>query len=189
MASTALRKWNTTRASRLDQIRAAHSAVRGWGVGRRAIAQQLNYAYAVLLASEFQGFCRDLHSEATDHLVSVANPPSLRLVLWNRMIDGRQLDRGNANPATLAHDFGRFEMALWDELRSRNPGMQQRHRQLADLNTWRNVVAHHDFAKLGRTNLRLSEVRVFRQACNALAHNLDGVVGVQLAALAGSSPW
>src|SRR5262249_19369869 len=40
--------------------------------GRRYATQQVNRAYAVLLASEFQGFCRDLYSECMDHVVATA---------------------------------------------------------------------------------------------------------------------
>ena len=55
----------------LDEIAGADAAVGGAARGRRYATQQINRAYAVLLASEFQGFCRDLHSECVDHVLTV----------------------------------------------------------------------------------------------------------------------
>jgi hypothetical protein len=62
------------RATALDEIEAAHAGVGGVGPGRRYATQQINRAYAVLLASEFQGFCRDLYSQRMDHVVATALP-------------------------------------------------------------------------------------------------------------------
>ena len=38
---------------------------------RRYATLQINYAYAAILSSQFQAFCRDLHSESIDYLVTV----------------------------------------------------------------------------------------------------------------------
>jgi hypothetical protein len=62
MPSRSFELWNTDRRQALDQIAAAHAAVGGVGPGRRYATQQINQAYATLLSSQFQGFCRDLHS-------------------------------------------------------------------------------------------------------------------------------
>ena len=51
---------------------AVHANVGGTERGRRYATQQINRAYAVQLASEFQGFCRDLYSECMDHVVATA---------------------------------------------------------------------------------------------------------------------
>jgi hypothetical protein len=61
MPSLAYREWITTRADALGEIEQAHAAVGGTGRGRRYATQQINQAYAVMLASQFQGYCRDLH--------------------------------------------------------------------------------------------------------------------------------
>jgi hypothetical protein len=66
MPSTSYRRWTTIRSSALDEIANAHSAVGGTGPGRRYATQQINQAYAVLLASQFQGFCRDLAHQDFD---------------------------------------------------------------------------------------------------------------------------
>ena len=64
MPSKALRRWINSQAAALDQMENAHASVGGKGRGRRYTTDQINQAYAVLLASQFQGFCRDLHSES-----------------------------------------------------------------------------------------------------------------------------
>ena len=69
MSSVALHHWLTARASALDEIEQAHRSVGGTGRGRRYATQQINQAYAVLLSSQFQGFCRNLHEECADYLV------------------------------------------------------------------------------------------------------------------------
>jgi hypothetical protein len=52
----------------------AHVAVGGAAAGRRWATQELNHAILLRLASEFQGFCRDLHDEAVLALVAAATP-------------------------------------------------------------------------------------------------------------------
>ncbi len=55
MPSIAYRHWRTSRAKALDEIAHAHAAVGGTQRGRRYATQQINRAYAVMLASQFQG--------------------------------------------------------------------------------------------------------------------------------------
>src|SRR3954454_17039221 len=102
MPSISYQEWITTRIDALDEIEHAHVAVGGTARGRRYATQQINRAYAMLLASQFQGFCRDLHSESVDHLISsIAPPPVFRPLLQAEFTRGRQLDRGNAQPGSL----------------------------------------------------------------------------------------
>ena len=188
MPSRALRNWETVRSVRLDDIRSAHASLRG--PGSRSTIQQINYAYALLLASEFQGFCRDLHSEAAQHIVAtVTTQPQVAALLQDLLIDGRLLDRGNASPSSLGSDFGRLRLDLWPKLDAGRPSTRARRVQLEHLNTWRNAIAHHDFRKLTRIILRLAEVQSYRAACNALGTALDAVVGAHLTLLVGSRGW
>ncbi len=92
MASASLSRWNETRGRELDQIEAAHAAVGGTGRGRRYATQQVNQAYVILLTSQFQGFCRDLHAEAVDYIVDSIASQTLRTAArtaftWNRALD------------------------------------------------------------------------------------------------------
>ena len=74
MPSVALKYWQNQGQAALDEIVAAHTAVGGLRRGRRYATEQINYAYAVLLCSQFQRFCRDLHTEAVECLVSAVMP-------------------------------------------------------------------------------------------------------------------
>src|SRR5438477_6964048 len=116
MPSFSLAAWRIRASRALDQIEAAHAAVGGAAAGKRYAAQQITQAYAVLLSSQFQRFCRDLHSEAADHLTSPVAPAALRDVLHVQLTAGRKLDTGNPNPGNLGSDFARFGMQFWMEV-------------------------------------------------------------------------
>jgi hypothetical protein len=198
MPSTAYREWTTTRARALDEIAQAHAAVGGTRRGRRYATQQVNRAYAVLLASQFQGFCRDLHSECVDHmaaavtLVAAIKPDPFQLVLQGEFTRSRQLDRSNAQPSSIGADFGRLGIPFWDKVDSYNPENARRQVLLEELNGWRNAIVHQNFdpAKLGGTTvLRLGRVKKWRIACNHLARAFDEVLHRHLQTLTGAAPW
>src|SRR6266404_4084677 len=108
MPSHSLLRWQTTRVVELDEIEEAHRTVGGTDPGRRYATQQINRAYATLLSSQFQGFCRDLHSECVDHILNMVHPPGLRNLLRTQFIWARTLDKGNPNPGNIGSDFNRF---------------------------------------------------------------------------------
>src|SRR2546423_7059503 len=107
MPSTSHREWTAARSDALNEMAQAHAAVGGTQRGRRYATQQINRAYAILLASQFQGFCRDLHSECVDHLVNSLAPNTLQSIVRAEFTLNRQLDRGNAQPGSIGSDFGR----------------------------------------------------------------------------------
>jgi hypothetical protein len=192
MPSLALQSWQTTRAALLDEIESAHRSVGGTGPGRRTATQQLNFAYAVLLSSHFQGFCRDLHSECTDALARSITPASLRVTVQTEWRRGRKLDQGNPNPGNIGADFNRFGVVFWMTVRSADARNAQRQSLLEALNEWRNAIAHQDFdpAKLGgTTTLQLATVRTWRTACNGLAHSFDAVMREHIRINVGAPPW
>lgn len=78
MPSPAFRRWSTDGAAALDHLVSAHGALAGLRPARRAAIRELNQAYTVMLASKFQLFCRDLHSEAVERLTDAATPGALR---------------------------------------------------------------------------------------------------------------
>ncbi len=121
MPSTSYRRWAGARENALAEIEHAHTAVGGTGRGRRYATQQINQAYAVLLASQFQGFCRDLHSESINHLIAAISPARLQLVVLVELTQNRQLDRGNAQPGSIGADFGRLGIEFWTEVKSFHP--------------------------------------------------------------------
>ena len=175
----------------LDQIEAAHAALGGTGPRRRFATEQVNHAYAVLLSSQFQRFCRDLHAEAADRVATAAAGPAAQKVFAAQLMLNRQLDRGNPNPGNLGADFGRFDLRLWDRLAARDARNRRRHADLETLNRWRNAIAHQDFTSplLGSGTLRLSAVRRWRRACDGLAGDMDLVVAGHLRTILGVSTW
>lgn len=197
MASRALQRWQTEAQRSLDEIEQAHRAVGGVGPGRRYATQQINQAYVVMISSQFQRFCRDLHSEAVDYITTDHGPnPNPRYVLLRmRLTENRKLDSGNPNAGNLGLDFGRFGFAagFWEEARKPDPTRaRQLHDELEELNAWRNAIAHQslDPGKLGgRATVRLADARKWRRTCRALAISFDQVVKQRLTAILGVVPW
>jgi hypothetical protein len=157
------------------------------------LTQQINQAYVVLLSSQFQGFCRDLHEDSVDTLVASIISPTLLAIYRGNLLFGRKLDTGNPSPGNIGSDFNRFGFSFWptvDADHSRNP---QRRRTLATLNRWRNAIAHNTFApdmyRGGRPSLPLSEVQNWRRACDGLARSFDNIMRAHLLAATGVAPW
>lgn len=179
MVSASLTKWQSQRAEELDQLEAAHAAVVGTGRGRRYATEQVNQAYVILLASHFQGFCRDLHAEAVDSMIGTISPPTLRSAVRAAFAWKRALDRGNPHPGAIGEDFNRLGMAFWPAVLAIDARNERRRDCLVDLNAWRNAIAHQDFdpERLGdRVTVTLAMVRRWRSACRALARCFDRVV-------------
>ena len=192
MPSLSLQQWSTARATALDEIEGAHQSIGGAGPGRRYATQQVNQAYAVLLASQFQGFCRDLHSECVDHLARAVASPALRGIIEDDLRLHRRLDAGNPNPGNLGADFNRLGLKFWAEVEAADARNGQRRQLLEWLTTWRNAIAHQDFdpARLGgRTTLQLQEVRAWRSACDGLTRSFDAVLRHHLRTVTGAYPW
>jgi hypothetical protein len=191
MPSNSLLQWSGVRATALDEIEAAHASVGGTGRGRRYATQQINRAYAVLLASEFQGFCRDLHSECMDHVVATA-PLATQDIIRGQFQWGRSLDRGNAQAAAIGSDFGRFGVAFWDNVYGLHGANERRRELLDELILWRNAIAHNDFdpAVFGPNPvLHLADVRGWRSALNGLCPAFDTVTRNYLTGMLGAAPW
>ena len=194
MPSNSLDKWKNTRSLALDEIEAAHVAVGGANRGRRYATQQVNHAYAVLLASQFQGFCRDMYTESVDHLVgAMVLPQSMEAIIRADLMRGRQLDRGNAQSSSLGADFARLGVVhFWDTVKSNGQRNEKRKIYLDELNAWRNAIAHQNFdpAKLnGKAPIALAQVRRYRRACEGLAVALDAVMRRHFCTLTGNNPW
>jgi hypothetical protein len=187
----ALEDWNTLRCKALDEIEQAHRAVEGTGRGRRYATLQVNHAFAVLLSSQFQGFCRDLHSEAVEFVVARTSPPAVAKALRAVLMQGRKLDSGNPNPGNIGSDFGRLGMDFWIRLGHVDARVKQRQASLDQLNAWRNAVAHQDWSRLPgqRPDLRLSVVQGWRSTCRGLARSFDEAVRIYLGTMVGRSPW
>jgi hypothetical protein len=186
--SRALDRWNDDAQAALDEIEDAHRAVGGAGRGRRYATLQVNHAYVTLLSSQFQGFCRDLHTEAVAVVVGSLAPPVLGPLVQNLFVQGRKLDHGNPNPGNLGSDFGKLGMAFWPTVNALDHRNTARQAALETLNTWRNAIAHQDWSDVG-PGLQLKEVRAWRATCRGLATDFDSAVEAYLVGLVGKAPW
>ncbi len=192
MPSLSLQTWRTVRRLALDHLEAAHGGLGGAGRGRHSAAQQINHAYAVLLLSQFQGYCRELYEECIDYFLQGIPAGIVRTALREVLERHRKLKTGNPNPGNIGEDYNRFGLPFWNKVKTLDLRNEARRDRLEELNTWRNAIAHQDFdpAKLGGTTvLRLQEVRDWRNACNHLATAFDEVMRSHLQAINGVSPW
>lgn len=189
MPSNSLVKWQDNRRVALDEIENAHVTIGGNARGRRYAMQQINYAYAVLLSSHFQGFCRDLHSECIDHIVH-ATPANIQTFLRIEFVWNRTLDKGNPHPGGIGSDFNRLGVDFWPRVTALHARNARRQALLQELIDWRNAIGHQDFAKVGdNSTLHLTRVRDWRKAVGALAGEFDRVMCDYLTSVLGAIPW
>jgi hypothetical protein len=193
MPSNTLTRWTSTRAAALDEIETAHRAVGGVGPGRRVATQQINYAYALLLCSQFQGFCRDIHSEGVEHIARTLVAADFRHKFVAQFVEDRRIDRGNPTPGNIGADFNRLGLEFWQVPVAHSPRNSNRRVLLEDLNRWRNAIAHYSFsgiiARGSTAALPLATVQTWRKVCDGLAQSFDVVLHAHLSRLTGSAPW
>lgn len=191
MPSNSLHQWTGTRAAALDEIAEAHRQVGGTSPGRRFATQQINRAYALLLSSEFQGFCRDLYFESVEPIVSTA-PKGLQSLIRDQFLHGIQLGRGNPHAGAIGSDFNRLGFQFWGDVDAHHPHGPGWRREIDDLVRWRNAIAHNDFRLTvfgPNPTLRLDQVRRWRRSLDNIAMTFDRVLMAHLNNLLGSSPW
>jgi hypothetical protein len=169
-----MRRWRGVRLLKLDELESAHRAVGGTGPGRRYLTNQINHASVVLLAAEWQGFCRDLHREAAQAIADAVEP-ALRSAVQVALTCGRQMDRGNADVSHVGADFARLSGRFWDEVGGLDRRNEQRKKRLRQLYAWRNAIVHQELdigkpdARLaGRTRPTLLWTRIWRRAVTEL---------------------
>lgn len=192
MPSNSLKYWSTIRAADLNEIENAHASVEGVGPGRRFATQQINQAYVVLLSSQFQGCCRDLHSECVGHLVRNLTDPAFEDVAFDNLTGNRALDRGNPTPGNIGSDFNRLGLPFWTEAIRHSAQNERRRASLEAMNAWRNAIAHQDFDPIklgGRVTLQLRQVKAWRGTCNQLARSFEAVLRMHLHSRIGAWPW
>jgi hypothetical protein len=189
MPSNSLINWQNVRQDALDQLEAAHATIGGSGPGRRYALQQINYAYAVILSSQFQGYCRDLHSECIDHIVN-ATPTNIQDFLRLEFLWNRTLDKGNPHPGGIGSDFNRLGISFWPAVKTLNKHNDPRKDLLEELVNWRNAIGHQDFSGVGgQPILHLERVKRWRRALKALALEFDRAMCDYLTMIIQASPW
>ncbi len=142
-------------------------------------------SYVVLLSAHFQGFCRDLCTEAAVVIASKVRP-SLRILIREQFTANRQLDRGNPSLQNLKKDFSRFGFTLNFAV---DPANAPRLVHLSAMNEWRNVAAHQGTTIPVGVPLTLPSLRSWRASCDGLATSLDAILYNQLRRILKRAPW
>jgi len=197
VTSAALDRWRTARARELDGLFAAHAAIGGTAAGRRWATSELNNALLLRLASQFQGFARELHGEAAIRFGELAHPTDVvlaRIVATGLQVN-RQLDRVNAREDSLASDFSRLGINLWDAMQDHHQRTAARRQDLRWFNKARNALAHDDLRALDEVHkagyqIDLRTIRRWRRSLDGLAGTMDVVMGAHLGHLFKTQhPW
>lgn len=193
--SVALEEWDGPSGEVLDEIELVHGRVEGTGVGSRVLTEQVNYAYAALIAAHFQRYCRAVHTEAADALIAAMPGPALADVMGGLLVERRFLDRGNPTPANLNRDFARFGLELWPKVEADDHRNRKRKEKLEQLCHWRNGITHGDIPRkraaghLVPLDLNLETCEGWRRSLGALAGSIDRVLARQCQKLVGTRPW
>ena len=187
-------EWRTQRVDRLNELEEVHRRIAGTAPGRKWLTEELDRSYVVVLASQFQGFCRDLHSEAVA-VVAAQAPALMQGILESSFTLRRYLDRGNPTPGNIGSDFARFGFDFWDAVYARDARNGRRRELLDQVMIWRNAIAHDspvpqgDRPKIVGTSPTLTWGRRWRRGLSALAPSFDRVLAARLQALVGNQPW
>jgi hypothetical protein len=184
MPSASLLRWQNDRQMRLHQVDVQCAASLAVVPPNAHLSDENLRGYVVLLSAHFQGFCRDLYTESADCIVLRVRS-SLRAIVRTQFLTGLRLDRGNPNAENIRGDFERFTTPL---NLSADPANAARLTDLAALNTWRNIAAHHGTIPAGPP-LSLQLLRQWRTSCDGLATSLDGLLYNILRRLLRRAPW
>jgi hypothetical protein len=183
--SASLLYWQNERLPRLQQVDLQCAASLVMVPPNAFLIDENLRGYVVLLSAHFQGFCRDLCTEAADVIASKVRP-SLRILIRDQFTANRHLDRGNPSLQNLKRDFERFGFTLDLAV---DPANVRRLADLAALNEWRNVAAHQGTKVPAGIPLDLPSLRVWRASCDGLATSLDAILYNQLRKIFRRAPW
>jgi hypothetical protein len=188
MPSNALLHWQTDRIPRLNEVDAQCNASLTLVPANPLLADENLRGYLMLLSAHFQGFCRDLHSECIQ-IAAIALIPSMQAMFQSQCQAGRQLDGANPKYSTLRKDFERFGLDLASTLAA-NPANSPRITHIDHLNLWRNYAAHHlTSMPVQGGPFTVVTIQIWKNDCDGLATELDGIMYNQLQVLIGVAPW
>lgn len=188
MPSRSLDRWRTLRLPRLAELEGQCRAVLAATPVKRVAVEELARAYVLMLSSHFQGFCRELYSEAADALVTQLEKArkGLAAVLKFQSAAQLRLDHGNPTWENIRVDFARFGLDFKGTLDS-IPNASALLRNLSELNRIRNAIAHDD-RKVADV-IDLDDALGWRDTCSALTDILEGAVFQKLKKILRKAPW
>jgi hypothetical protein len=185
MPSASLLQWRNDRSSRLTEVDAQCAATLALAPPNPRLSEENLRGFVLLLSAHFQGFCRDLYTECAQVVVSRVRA-TLQVLVQTQFTAHRKLDHGNPNLQNLKADFERFGLNL--DLVAADSANQARLNDLAELNRWRNIAAHHGNIPAGMP-LSLPLLRAWRNSCDGLATSLDRIMYNQLHRMLRRAPW
>ena len=184
--SQALQEWNTTRRSKLAKVEGQCVSATGLVPADPEMVGELLRAYVTLLSAHFQGFCRDLYTEASFKVVARIKQTGLRLIAQAQFAAGVKLDKVNPTLDALSEDFGRFGIADLRAAIGTAPPADTHKGRLKAMNGCRNKCAHGEPAI---PELLLANIQDWRDSCNWFASRLDSVVYDKLRAAFRGAAW
>jgi hypothetical protein len=185
MPYTSLIQWQTNRMPRLQQVELQCAAVLAAPAPNPDLLDENLRGYVLLLSAHFQGYCRDLHTEAAQVIASKLRT-SLQALIQSQFKTHRRLDQGNPTVENLKADFDRFGHSL---NLSADPANVPRLADLAAMNKWRNIAAHQGTPLPASIPFHLPALQSWRNSCDGLAISLDGIVYNILRANLRRKPW
>jgi len=184
MPSASLLQWQNDRMRRLHHVDLQCAASLAVPVPNPQLTDENLRGYVLLLSAHFQGFCRDLCTEAAQVIASRVRA-NLRPLVERQFSAHRSLDRGNPTVENLRRDFERFGFRL---NLAADPANVPHLQNLTAMYRWRNVAAHYGTIPTGAP-LSLPSLRTWRNACDGLATSLDTTLYNELRKLLRRSPW
>lgn len=185
MPSASLKVWRGSRVPCLAELAAQCASTAALAPPNPRLAEENLLGWVLLLSAHFQGFCRDLHTEAGQAISSRVRK-TLAPVVHRAFVIDRALDRGNPTLVNLKADFLRYGVLL--DLAAADPANHTRLACLSLMNTWRNIAAHH--TPIPPTGLpTVADVQDWQAACDGLAVSLDRVLYDGLRTLLRRAPW
>ncbi|HEX5271072.1 MAG TPA: hypothetical protein VFW33_11315 [Gemmataceae bacterium] len=184
MPSASLMQWRNERMPRLHHVEVQCAASLTAPAANPQLIDENLRGYVLLLSAHFQGFCRDLSTEAAQVIVSKVRT-SVQLLVQRQFTAHRALDRGNPTAENLRNDFKRFGFKL--DLAA-DPANVPRLHDLAAMLTWRNVAAHYGPIPPGPA-LALPSLQAWKTSCDGLATSLDAILYTELRKKFRRAPW
>lgn len=184
--SKALRAWTSTRLVNLAKLDAQCIWAAALVPPDPAMADEHLRAYVTLLSAHFQGFCRDLYSEAAGTVVARIKRVGLRAIVQAQLMTGLELGRANPTLDVLARDFDRFGITDLAHAVGVAPPADTHKGRLKALNRCRNKCAHGEPVI---PDLLLANVRDWRDSCDWFATRLNAIVYDRLWAAYRAVPW
>ncbi len=186
MPSASLLQWRNHRMPRLGEIEAQCATSLMLTPPQPNLIEENLRGCVLLLSAHFQGFCRDLHTECGQVILSKLRP-GLRLLIQAHLTAHRKLDHGNPTVDAIRDDFERFGFTL--DLAVADPANPARITDLGRLNRWRNVAAHQGTPTAAAGPLTLPLLQAWRASCNGLASSLDAILYNSLLRVLRRRPW